>query len=132
MIALRSPSMYGAVVVFIVAGLVACQPAERTAEHAVAPDTAADTAAGPPVIEVTTTEHAFTAPPSIPSGWVTLRMANEGEETHFFVLWQLPEDRTFDDFASEVLPPFMEAVEQYRSGVMDRDEMLSQDRKSVV
>ncbi len=59
----------------------------------------------PPTIEVTAADYAFAAPDTIPSGWVTFRMENQGEETHYFLLDQLPEGRTFEEFQNAFITP---------------------------
>ena len=40
-------------------------------------------AAAPNVVSLTATEYAFTAPDTIPSGWTTFRLANQGGEIHY-------------------------------------------------
>lgn len=110
-------------------GLAACQPSGATdgaatpsatsesaapavAESAAAADTA--------VVEITTTDYAFTAPPTFPSGWVTLRLHNEAEQPHFLMLWRLPEDKDFADYTAEVAMPFSSLYKQYHDGTLDQ------------
>ena len=50
------------------------------------------------VVDVRAEEYAFDAPDQIKSGWVTFRMENAGEETHFLTVSRLPDDHTYDDF----------------------------------
>lgn len=111
-------------------GLAACQPDAR---DQAAPEGGAgeseppvDAASDAHVVEVTTTDYAFTAPPSLPSGWTTLRMHNDGEQTHFLLLWRLPDDRNFGDFASQVSRPFNELFGEYQTGHLSRQEFLQE------
>lgn len=102
-----------------------CGPADQGREPA--PEPAAPAAAeepAAPVVEVTTKDYGFYGPSEIPSGWTTFRMTNEGEETHFLVLWLLPEDRSFDEYADQVAQPFAELLLRYRGGEMEKEEFL--------
>lgn len=91
-------------------GLTACQT-----EVGVGGD--ADDA--PPVIDVTTVDYAFQAPDTIPSGWLTFRMANEGEETHYFQLDRLPEGRTYVEFLHAFAQPYDSLQQLLAAGEMD-------------
>lgn len=86
------PSFYnwitGLSALLLVAGLGACQSNGDEQTH--------DTP--PPVVDVTAVDYAFQAPDSIPSGWVTFRMANKGEETHYFALQELPDGKSIADW----------------------------------
>ncbi|MDX1384640.1 MAG: hypothetical protein R3190_13390, partial [Thermoanaerobaculia bacterium] len=48
-----------------------------------AAEPAAVATAAPGVVDIRAEDYAFTAPPTFPSGWVSLRLMNEGEEPHF-------------------------------------------------
>lgn len=116
----------------LVLTLGACAPGEEAAE-APATEPAAETAVEPaepaptaPAIHVEATDYAFTAPPTFPSGWVTLHFENAGEQTHFLLLWKLPEGKTFDDYASQLARPFSDWYKRYRAGELTRDEFLEQ------
>jgi len=100
-------------------GLVACQPAEQD-EPGTGP--AADTPAeapGPDVVKVAALDYAFQMPAEVPSGWTTFRLANDGEEPHFMVLWKLPEGRTLDDYLAEITPAFVIAYDSIVAGTVD-------------
>jgi hypothetical protein len=84
------------------------------------------TAAAPGVIEVKADEYAFTAPPTFPSGWVTLHFDNQGVEPHFLAITRLPEGKTFDDYASQVAPHFNDLYVEYRAGRLDQATFLDQ------
>lgn len=72
------------------------------------------------VVNVSATEYEFRAGSTFPSGWVTLRFENEGEEPHFMQIWRIPEDRTFEEYAAEVATPFQELYTQYRAGELEQ------------
>jgi hypothetical protein len=74
----------------------------------------------PGLIPVYAEDYAFRAPSTFPSGWVKLRFENEGEEDHFLLVWRLPEDRTFDEWAEDVADPFQELYTEYRAGEVDQ------------
>lgn len=122
-------------------GAIACQPADserRASEASTAEQPSADSepqAVGAPAspessatptmatsstIDIVTTDYAFTAPPRIPSGWVTLRLRNEAEQPHFVVLYRLPEGKDFADYNRGVVRPFTGLYKRYRSGELDQ------------
>lgn len=121
--------------VLLVAGLAACQPTEPAQESdqsADAPlEATVDAPNGSYVVEMSTVEtspedFSFLAPPEIPSGWITLRMKNEGKEPHFLLLRRLPDGITFGDYTEEFVPPFETLYAEYRAGAMGRTEMLEE------
>lgn len=128
---MRSRILAPFLLVVLAVALIACQPADtgEEATPAAAPadataDAASPAAADSGAVDVLVQDYSFTAPARLPSGWNTFRFRNEGEEPHFLVLWRLPEDKTFDDFAAEIVPAFMSAVEPYRAGEVDREGMV--------
>lgn len=98
--------------------LVACQPADRGQDGAGSDDPGSD------VVTVTAKDFEFEAPRSIPSGWTTFRFVNEGEQEHFFLLWRLPEDRTFADYRKQVTQTFSDVWERYDGGELTREETV--------
>jgi hypothetical protein len=82
-------------------GLGACQPEEGGGEA----NGTGDDPSAPPVVDVTAVDYAFQAPDSIPSGWTTLRMINQGSEHHHFHLFGMPDGRTAHAFITDVLAP---------------------------
>lgn len=98
------------------AGATACQPDGGS------PD-AASASSSPEAVEITAKDFEFELPREIRPGWTTFRFANEGEQEHFFLLWHLPEDRTFADYRSEVLNPFLDVWNRYDSGSLSREEV---------
>ena len=75
-------------------------------------------------ITILAEDYAFDAPDEIPSGWTTIEYTNEGEEPHLLVLGLMPEGKTFEDYAGEVLPPFDEAWHTYAAGEIDLEEFV--------
>jgi len=114
-----------AVVAFLTLAL-ACGPGgeDRSSEQ---PDsgTPASTAGGPFVAEYLARDYAFVGPAELPSGWVTLRLKNEGMEPHFVYLTHLPEGITIEDYATDLGAVFDEAWGQRLAGAVDRDGMLA-------
>ena len=84
----------------LAAGLMACQSGSDAGEQRT------EDANAPPVVEVMAVDYAFAAPDTVRSGWTTVRMTNEGEEHHLFLLAQLPEDISYADFQNEVVVPW--------------------------
>jgi len=101
-----------------VCALAACQTgdqdqtAEATAESAVEPSSY--------VAEYVARDYAFVGPTELPSGWVTIRMANEGLEHHFVFLTLLPEGKTIRDYVADVGENFGSVWEQLQSGAVDK------------
>lgn len=58
------------------------------------------------VVNIMAEDYSFQAPDEIPSGWTNIQYTNEGEESHFLFIARLPDGRTFDEYASDVLIPF--------------------------
>ncbi len=77
-------------------------------------------------IHIKAEDYAFTAPPTFPSGWVTLQFENQGAETHFVYILELPEGATFDDYANKVGAPFNALYRQYRAGELDQATFFEQ------
>ncbi len=71
------------------------------------------------MINITAIDYAFEAPDEIPSGWTAIEYTNNGQEPHMLLFHRLPNDKTFEDFTSEVYPQ----VNDLWLGV--RDEGLS-------
>jgi hypothetical protein len=77
------------------------------------------------VVEVVATDFAFQAPDTIPAGWTTLRLINQGAQTHFVVLDHLPDGRTLDDFAAAVAVPFDSAWNGLQRGTLEKADVAS-------
>lgn len=46
-------------------------------------------------VDIIAEDYEFTAPDTVPAGWVTLRLHNQGSETHYMEIDRLPDDVTF-------------------------------------
>lgn len=85
---------------------VACQPAEQSQqEEGAAEGTAAEGSAAEHIVKITAVDYAFQAPDTIPAGWVTFRMTNEGTESHHFHLDRIPEGRTLAEWREDFKEP---------------------------
>lgn len=107
-------------VVLSLPALTACQPADQAQASADEVEEAGTPARDAFVVDYVARDYAFVGPTEIPSGWVTMRMANEGLEHHFIFLTLLPEGKTIEDYASDVGPAFGEAWEALQAGAVDK------------
>ena len=73
-------------------------------------------------VEVVARDYAFAAPDSIPSGWTTFRMVNEGNEPHFFLLSRLPDGKSIEDYGREVGAAFDSVWSALESGSISKAE----------
>ncbi len=105
-------------IVLAASTLAACGPAER--EEA-AEAGASEMASDGHVVRVTARDYAFQLPDSIPSGWTTFRMENQGMEHHFMLLNRLPDDRMFEDYSREVVAPFDTVWHGLKTGVLNKE-----------
>jgi predicted small lipoprotein YifL len=119
----RSSCLYMAIA--LLSSLAACGPGEPESAPE-ATEVAPEAATVSSVIDIEATNYAFTAPPRFPSGWVTLRFDNLAPETHFMLLWRLPEGKTFGDYASEISQPFSRLYKEYRAGALAQAEFFEQ------
>lgn len=105
-------------------------PAEETVgEAATQPESSEPAAETPavstiPVVEVVAREYSFEAPDSIPSGWTTFRLDNQGAQHHFLMIYRLPDGKTQADIQSEVVPVYDAVMEQLQAGEMDKSAAL--------
>lgn len=53
--------------------------------------------AAPPVVDINAIDYAYQAPDTIPGGWVTLRIHNNGKELHHGAMFRLDQGKTIDD-----------------------------------
>lgn len=84
-----------------------------------------DRSDAPLVVDVTAVDYAFVAPDTIPSGWVTFRFENRGEELHVFDLLGLPEGRRYEDLRREYLLPADTVFPAYQKGEIDVQGLLA-------
>lgn len=76
------------------------------------------------VFKVGATDFALEAPEEIPSGWTTMEYTNEGEESHLLIVARLPDGKTHDDYAGEVVPVFNDLWYELREGDINQEEFL--------
>ena len=63
-------------------------------------------AAAPNVVRLAATEYAFQAPDTVPAGWTTFHLTNQGEEVHYGHIVQLDSGRTVE----ELVDAYAEAI----------------------
>ena len=79
--------------------LTACAAGDETQRQTSA-------AAAPNVVRLTATEYAFQAPDTLPAGWTTFHLTNQGEEVHYGHIVQLEPGRTVE----ELVDAYAEAI----------------------
>lgn len=80
-------------------------------------DEKADTSTAPPnVMEVKAVGLQFEAPKTVPGGWITFRLNNESEMTHFALVEQLPLGKGIKDQQTEVAPIFQAGMDLINEG----------------
>jgi hypothetical protein len=79
-------------------------------------DVAKDAGGPPNVMEVTAMGLEFQAPDQIPSGWVTFRLKNESEMTHFAVVERLPQGIGIAEQQTQVVPAFQKGMDRLNEG----------------
>ena len=82
-----------------IAMLVACRAGDGAPREPAA-------AAAPHTVALAATEYRFEAPDSLPSGWTTFRLANQGGEIHYGHIVQLAPGRTIQ----ELVDAYAEAI----------------------
>ncbi len=89
----------GAFSVLLVAALSGCaQDDKRPSQN--------QATTAPRLVSISSTEYAFQAPDTIPGGWVTLRLANRGQELHYGHIVQLETGKT----VKEAVDAYAEAI----------------------
>lgn len=68
------------------------------------------------LVRVVAKDYYFNMNPTIPSGWSTFRLVNDGHATHFFYLTLLPDGATFQDYTSEVVSAFAATWDTLQAG----------------
>jgi hypothetical protein len=75
-------------------------------------------------ITILAEDYAFDAPDEIPSGWTTIEFTNMGEEPHLAFIVRLPDGKSLEDYADEVVGPLTEIWYEQRAGEIDREETV--------
>lgn len=67
-------------------------------------------------VDVISNGKDFQLPEKINSGWTTFRYINNSEEVQFFILEKMPDTIGISDYKRDVIPPFMDAFDQFDKG----------------
>lgn len=78
-------------------------------------------------VEITSTGMNFFVPEEIPRGWNTFEYVNGTSVPHFFLLVKIPEDKTLEDYYSEVTVPFNNLLKTWRGEEIPEDETIIAD-----
>ena len=79
---------------------------------------------GPPVLEVTARDYELQTPATeIPSGWTTVEVTNEGEETHELQFRRLPDGASYSDL-TRYLGVIDTLGQDLKAGIIDSAEAL--------
>lgn len=92
-----------ALVIFFIGSFYSCEKEDLTAEN---PDTLNASVKAMNRVQITSTGMNFHAPDEIPSGWSTFEYTNETAVPHFFLLVQIPEGKTLEEYRTEITVPF--------------------------
>lgn len=103
------------------AALAACQAPGPEMEEP-APALAAALSPGAYFVDVVAEDYAFQAPDEIPSGWITFRMENVGEETHFIYLTRLSGGHTYEEYVTQVGEPIAAVLARLQAGELTKAE----------
>lgn len=74
------------------------------------------------VIEVSALDFKFEVPDQVPSGWNTFRFKNEGKQEHFFYIYRLPDNKTYQQFIDDAIKPLNSVWSEYEAGKLSREE----------
>jgi len=72
-------------------------------------------------ITILAEDYAFQAPNEIPSGWTTIQYENHGNEPHFLLVAKVPDGKTLDNYASEIVMPVNEVWYALRDDGLDQE-----------
>lgn len=77
----------------------------------------------PPTVDLVVTDYAIEAPTELPAGWTNFRLTNQGAQTHFVVLYRMPEGKTIEDQKREVVPAFDEVMLALTEGEIGKEQI---------
>ena len=69
------------------------------------------------IVDVTARDYYFVVSDSIPSGWTTFRLKNEGQCAHFMFLTFLPDSIPFERYGKDVGAPFLVVWDSLQAGM---------------
>lgn len=103
--------------------LLSCQPEPTTSPpETQSMDARDEKAASINTVDVIAKDFSFHVADEILSGWTTFRLKNEGHATHFFLLNQLPEGITFEQYRETVPPIFDRVWDALKTGAANKAE----------
>jgi plastocyanin len=123
---LTSAHLLTVLALLLTVGLAGCQPSgdEASGDEASGGDRADETART--VVEMTARDYTYRGvPDSIPSGWTTLQLRNEGTEPHHVEVARVPDTVTTQDF-HDLGATLRELVPKLRAGEIDTAEVEKQ------
>jgi len=80
-------------------------------------------ASGERVIDVIASDFSIEAPETLDTGWYTMRLDNQGRQTHFVIMYRLVEGKTIGDQRREVVPAFDELMAGLRAGEIEKQDI---------
>ena len=90
-----------------------------------------DTTHDRPVVEVVASDSSLQSRSTVPSGWVTFRMENEGTAHHSFKLRKLPKGQEFEEYRRGLFVPADSLEEALVEGKIDTATYQKEMRKHV-
>ncbi|REL33340.1 hypothetical protein DYD21_11205 [Rhodohalobacter sp. SW132] len=72
-------------------------------------------------ITIIAEDYAYQAPNQIPSGWTTIQFENHGNEDHFLLVAKVPDGKSLDDYASQIVIPFNEVWYALRDDGLEQE-----------
>lgn len=69
------------------------------------------------IVDVVARDYYFIVSDSIPSGWTTFRLKNEGQCDHFMFLTLLPDSIPFERYGKDIGAPFLVAWDSLQAGM---------------
>lgn len=106
--------------------------ASETQSNAAEPEAEADVEADPEsapdapeerVIDVIARDFSIEAPEQMDTGWYTMRLDNQGQQTHFVIMYRLAEGKTIEDQRREVVPAFDAVMAGIRNGEIEKADI---------
>lgn len=75
------------------------------------------------VIDVIVRDFSIEAPGQMDTGWYTMRLDNQGQQTHFVIMYRLAEGKTIEDQQREVVPAFDDVMAGIRNGEIEKADI---------
>lgn len=81
---------------------VGCEAAEEVGDAGATTDQMASDAPSGEVVEFVSTDYSFDGPDTLPAGWNTIRLRNDGQELHHVLMWRLEDGKTLADLEAHL------------------------------